>query len=150
MKPKDAEKELQQRIQQAVGSMADLTLEQGVRLMLDFYRNARAEGCPLEEDGDMLLFQWGTYDSGGGKSWQCDITRQFIESESEGDDAMSQLAFTFHFPPSPQTAAIKAGNQWCGSPEELAEFESFIQGTEAYQASRASRPATVSLQYGGV
>jgi hypothetical protein len=29
--------------------------------MLELYSDVRADGCDLEQDGDMLLYQWGTY-----------------------------------------------------------------------------------------
>ena len=32
----------------------------GIEALLAFYEEDRAEGCLIDEDGDMLLFQWGT------------------------------------------------------------------------------------------
>ena len=128
--------------------ISELTLAQGIRLMLDFYRDVRAENCNLDEDGDMLLFQWGPGQGG----FECDITRQFIvaQSEDEEDDpAMSQLSFTFQFSPSPQVA-IKSGNRWCYAPDGLAEFEAFINSTDVFQALQTARSKKVILDYGAV
>jgi hypothetical protein len=151
--PKDAKKELEKRIKQSGKPMSSLTPTQGIRLMLDFYRDVRADGCELGEDGDMLLFQWGTYDFSGARSFQFDITRQFTiaEPEDEDDDsAMSQLSFTFHFTPSPQFDAVKDGNRWCMSPDELEDFEAFITGGDSHRAVATAQPAKVTLEYGGV
>ena len=133
--------------------MSSLTPTQGIRLMLDFYRDIRADGCELDADGDMLLFQWGTYDFTGERSFQFDITRQFTiaEPEDEDDDsAMSQRSFTFHFAPSPQLDALKNGNRWCMSPDELEDFEPFITDSDAHLAIASARAAKVTLEYGGV
>lgn len=153
MTPENAKKELETRIKQAGIAVGELTPAQGIRLMLDFYKDVRADTCELDENGDMLLFQWGTYDWGEGRSFQCDITRQFIVAHSEDEDdhvAMSQLSFTFHFTPSAQFDAIKSSNRWCGRLGELGVFEAFITGSDAYRAVQASRAAKVTLRYGGV
>lgn len=150
MKPKHAKKELEKRIKQSGTSLAGLTPAQGIRLMLDFYRDVRAEGCDLEGDGDMLLFQWGAYDFGEGRSFQFDITRQFMLEDCEGDDGMTQLSLTFHFAPFAGLEAIKTGNQWCSTPEGLREFETFITSGNAYGLVAAANPTKVTLNYGGV
>jgi hypothetical protein len=153
MTPKTAKNELEERIKQSGTSMSSLMPAQGVRLMLDFYRDVRADGCELDEDGDMLLFQWGTYDFGEGRLFQFNITRQFTVAEPEdGDDdsATSQLSFTFHFMPSAQLDALEDGNRWCSSPAELEDFEEFITDGDAHRAVATARPAKVTLEYGGV
>jgi len=151
MRPQQAKTKLEERIKQSGTSTSDLTLAQGVRLMLDFYRDVRAQGVDLDDDGDMLLFQWGTYDwDGTGRTFQCDITRQFIKAGSGGDDSMTQLSFTFHFQPSPEFEKIAKGNKWCSVPKELKKFEKFITDSEAFKAVSEARPAKVEIHYGGV
>ncbi len=149
MTPKNSKAELEKRIGQSGIAVSALTPVQAVRLALDFYTEVRADGCELDEDGDMLLFQWGTYDLGQGRAFQFDITRQFIVSEDEDDNAaISQLSLRFHFMPSAQLDAIKGGNRWCGGLEELADFEVFIIASDAYRAVQASLPSKVTLGYG--
>lgn len=101
-----------------------------VSVMLDFYRNERAEDCILEEDGDMLLYQWGTYDWGQGRWFAFNITRQFIPSGGKDDDIF-QLSVTAMYTPSPELDAMKSGNRWCGSLDELDSFEQFVASSEA-------------------
>jgi hypothetical protein len=150
MTPENAIVELEKRIAQSGRSLSELTPAEGIELMLDFYRDVRVEGCPLEEDGDMLLFQWGTYDWGQGLSFECDITRQFGESALEGDDALSQLRFTFHFTPSADFDALKEGNRWCYTPEELPDFEKFVVGTDVYRTVAKLRASNVTMIYNRV
>src|SRR5262249_41019702 len=69
---------------------------EGIDAMLDFYLAERAEGCRLEGDGDMLLFQWGAYNCGAEAFFELDITRQFISGGFE-DENFLQLSLKFRY-----------------------------------------------------
>ena len=153
MTPNTSKNEFEKHIKQFGVPIADLTPAQGIRLMLDFYRDVRADSCEFENDADMLLFQWGTYGGGAERSFTFDITRQFILEEPEEEDdeyTISQLSLIFHYAPSAQFAAAKNDNRWCSTPDELADFEAFILGSPAYQAVAEARPTKVVLHFGGV
>jgi hypothetical protein len=45
-----------------------------VGAMCDFYATVRAADTDLDANGDMLLFQWGTYDWSSGPSFAYNIT----------------------------------------------------------------------------
>jgi hypothetical protein len=147
MKPETAQAEFENIIEQSGVSRDRLTSSDGIRLMLDFYRQSRFENCPIEENGDMLLYQWGTYNWGLGPFFQCDIGRQFIESEFEGDDGMSQLSLCFYFYPSEELEELKSGDRWCESPNELGNFESYIKESRAYTKVANMKPARVEILY---
>ena len=148
MKPKSAKKEFEKFISDAGNAVASLTPEQAVSLVLDFYGRVRAEDCPLEEDGDMLLYQWGVYqDTGGGKSFHFDLTRQFMLADSDSDEGMSQLSLTLHFRPTPELQAIGDSNEWCHSPDKLAGFREFIRNSETYRAVTQLKPTNVKIQF---
>ena len=117
--------------------------------MLAFYRDVRAEGCDLARDGDMLLYQWGTYDWGHGKHFELDVTRQFTLAGYE-DEAISQLSLTFLFLPSPTLEALPAGNRWCHSLEERDDLHAFILTSGAYKTAAATPISRADLDYGGV
>ena len=163
MTPENSKPELEERIKQSGAAINTLTPSKGVRLMLDLYKAIRAENCELDDDGDMLLFQWGTYDWGKGPSFQFDITRQFTVSHSEEDEeeyeeeydeefeedaAVFQLSLKFHFVASTEFDALKSGNHWCRTPAELPGFEAIIFDSDAYRAVQASRPSKVTVDYG--
>src|SRR3954467_3458142 len=86
MTPENAKKEFEKRIKQSGTAMNSLLPAQAIPLMIEFYKDVRAANCELDEDGDMLLCQWGSHDWGQGRSFEFDITRQFIRSHSEDED----------------------------------------------------------------
>lgn len=90
MKPEQSEKILVKRLEANGTKLAEIRPEEGVGAMLEFYRDVRAEGCEVDQDGDMLLYQWGTY----GKTFQLDLTRQFIV---EGEDEPYQVGRDISF-----------------------------------------------------
>ena len=148
MKPKSAKKEFEKFISDAGNAVASLSPEQAVSLVLNFYEQVRAEDCPLDEDGDMLLYQWGVYDDGGGgKSFHFDLTRQFMLADSDSDEGMSQLSLTLHFKPTLALKAIEDSNEWCHSPDDLEEFREFINNSEAYRAVAQLKPTNVKIQF---
>jgi hypothetical protein len=124
-------------------SLDQLSPQAAVELMVRFYIEVRAEDCLFEEDGDMLLFQWGIYNWGAGEFFEYNITRQFIlaqpleteeeESKNEDcrDDWIGQLALTLKYVPLAVLRSVPASNRWCRHPNELPEFVAFIQSCEA-------------------
>ena len=119
---------------------------QGVSEMLKFYCGIRAEGC-TSADGDMLLFQWGTYDWGAGLHFEVDITRQFIAVHLEDDDAISQLHLTYRYLPIPVLNECGSGNRWCKAMAEIANFEAYLATQPALRAVAHVEPLEVALTY---
>ena len=79
MHPSESVSKLQELSTAAGTPVASMGAREAVDRMLEFYRDVRAENCVTDEEGDMLLCQWGLYDWGGGASFQFNLTRQFIE-----------------------------------------------------------------------
>ena len=150
MNPSTSEHELCCLIKKTNVSIENLSPAEGIRLMLSFYKNIRSEGCDLDADGDMLLYQWGTYDWGEGRFFEFDITRQFIADTDEDDNVISQLRFTFYYCPCPELDELKSGNKWCETPEGLEEFESFIISTSAYNTVSNFKQHKVEVSYSEV
>lgn len=131
----------------AAGKMVDrLAAADAVEHMLAFYRDVRAAGC-MEEEGDMLLFQWGTYDWGQGQTFQFDLRRQFIQPGDEDEDGMSQFALTLHYAPEERLLALGNGDQWCESPAGAGDFRESILASEAYRAVVLLGPKSVEVEW---
>ena len=115
--------------------------------MLSFYRDVRADQCPLDEDADMLLYQWGTYDWGQGRSFELNITRQLIFNASGEDDDIWQLSLTFKYVPSSEFGVIGTGNKWCENITGLQEFQQFILSSQAFEVAQSTEPKNIELRY---
>jgi hypothetical protein len=124
-----------------------LTPVAGIEAMFSSYADERVDGCDVDEDGDMLLFQWGTYDWGNGPAFEVNITRQLIATDDE-EGAPRQLSLTFRFDSTAAPTGLKDGNKWCESPNELAAFRRFVSRAKALQEVGQQSPAGVELQYG--
>ncbi|NIK55722.1 hypothetical protein [Kribbella shirazensis] len=86
-----------------------------VRTVVDVFRRFAAipaeDAAPVEEDGDAVLAQFGTYDFRSTREFSADLTRQFLEAGDE-DSPMWQLSCTFHWDPSPETERLAEGSLW--------------------------------------
>lgn len=127
-------------------ALFDCTPREGLAQMFSFYQSVFPEGC-YGPDRDMLLFQWGIYDWGSGRHFEFNITRQFIEQESEGDDAISQLRFTFKFEPTAERENLGSGNRWCESPAELEILRELVSSSPSFVEVADQRAIAVELTH---
>jgi hypothetical protein len=151
MKPKEAKEEFERFVAEAGAVVSEFKPIDAVRLMLDFYQQERAEGCDLQADGDMLLFQWGVHEWGKQGRWfEFNLTRQLMDDEEQEEENTAQLSLTCYFPPTPALNSIKPGSKWCGMPDELAGFEYFVVKSPAFLAVGKLDPENVALTFGPV
>lgn len=127
-------------------SISRCTPRQGVELMFSFFQSVKPVGCD-GESGDMLLFQWGTYDWGTGRHFGLNITRQFIEASRQDDDAISQLSLTFRFDPSAELEALGDGSRWCDGPNEVVAVKEFALSSAPCMAVADRAVAAVELSH---
>ena len=150
MKPSTSTEDFLASSQLTQEAMQQLSAANGIGHMMLFYLRVRADDCSLDNDGDMLLFQWGTYDWGTGPTFQINMTRQFLITKSDGDEEMSQLSLTFHYPTDGHTALLGKGNRWCKHPSALKPLRDFIQESAPFKALRDSTSARVALEWSPV
>jgi hypothetical protein len=144
MKPEESEAVLRKRVGKPV---EQLTPREAIAAMCDFYADERADGADLDEDGDMLLYQWGIYSFGKPEAFQIDITRQFMVAD---EDEPYQLHWTCFFKPTDALRKINSSNQWCSSPDELPQFRKFVEASDAFKAVGDSKPDRVEVGFGQV
>jgi hypothetical protein len=89
-----------------------------VAVLLDFFVSQPAEDAPAENDdgdfGDLVFFEWGTYDWGGGPSFGYSIRRQFFISGTDpdaADDGIWTLELAFSYPADLDTAGLGRGGE---------------------------------------
>jgi hypothetical protein len=146
MKPRAAKTRFLKRLEAAGQSLDALTPAAGVEAMLAYYAEDRADGCPLDEDGDMLLFQWGTHDWGEGPAFEVSIVRQLIAAGDE-DEEPRQLDLRFRFETSAGASAGE-GSRWCESPDGLPEFRQFVAKSAALKSVGKLSPESAELRFG--
>jgi len=132
------------------GSLDTIDASSAVQLMIDFYIGVRADDVDLENGGDTLAFQWGTYDWGSGPSFQYDVTRQLISEgidADDADDAFWQLSLTLHYVPTAGTQAMGGGVHWCAGLDRVDEFRKFIRDSAATALARHAAPRRVELRF---
>jgi hypothetical protein len=145
------------RIDEAEASLRDHLAKVGLRLdgddaapvleaMMDWYAAERAvDAAPLDEDGDMLLFQWGTHDWGAGRVFEYDLTRQLVRADELEDEGIIQLSLTYRYPMTDATAALGSGHSWFGSPGDLAVLRREMEAHPASSAIRSVTPQEISM-----
>ena len=146
MKRKNALKEFERYLKRAGDEHMPRMPLDGAKRMLSFYKDVRAADVDLEADGDMLLFQWGTYDWGDGELFELDIARQLMGATGEDDDIW-QLHLVYRFAPSGPLRAIGQGDRWCARPNEADAFELFLTGHPAFVAVGSRNDGQVQLDY---
>ena len=151
MKASQSQQALEELLIKTGDTLDSLTVKRAFSLMCDFYRSHRAEDAPVGNDGDMLLYEWGTYDWGQGRYFQLTVIRQFIVANGE-DEHIWQLALILKFLPSDALVKLKSGNKWCPDPSShsLELFEEFVRGSEAFQTANGLDPAKIELTYSNV
>jgi hypothetical protein len=109
--------------------------------MADWYEQERAEDATsIEDDGDMLLFQYGAYDAGSGRVFEYSLTRQLVGSEDLEDEDIFQLSITYRYPISDQADALGSASRWCESPAGLIEFRRAIDADPASALTQTIEP----------
>lgn len=126
-----------------------LTVAEGAAAVFAFYRTQRAEDCPSDADGDMLLYQWGLVQEDEGSHFEFNLTRQFILGGDSEDENIWQLSLTFTFEPTQALVELGSGNKWCPKPRPQAidYFERFVRESATYRAVCEMTPRNVTLDY---
>lgn len=113
---------------------------------MDFYEKARAaDALPMDEDGDMLLFQWGPNRYAEGAPFEINLTRQFICADEEDDQEMFHLGLTYAFAPEGPVARFGSGNRWCMRPSEAPDLRRHFSDSAVVTACAARQPLRVDL-----
>lgn len=101
----------------------------------------------FDEDGDMLLYEWGVFDFGDGPSFQFGLTRQFVLRGEVGDDGIRQQVLMCHYEVSTEASELGRGHRWCHRPEEVDSFRTFIEMSSAAASAGDRLPTRVDLRY---
>ena len=124
-------------------SVEQLDAENALVAMVGFYLDVRADKVATDEGGDLLLFDWGTYEWEDGPRFQYCITRQFM---LPGEVAECwHLAVTLYYGSDGRTLALDAGERACASFADLDAFLTFVDGAPATRYARRHDPSAIRL-----
>ena len=122
----------------------ELPISQSFSLLVDFYETLKpSDAVPEDEDGDMLLFQWGT----DGPNFTLNLTRQIIYPDGDLDQEIWQLGLAYSYELTDLLASLKSGSEWCHSTPKAAEFRGSIMGTSAFSTCLVRTPVAADLSW---
>lgn len=125
-----------------------------VEVMTTFYEQVRAIEPDLNQDGDMLLFQWGIQTWKEPNAFYFNITRQFIFQDTEllyekydpedlkidnPDPLIRQLYVSLLYDPAP-FQDLTSGNRWCRLPTHVDAFRVWIETSPAFHLATQYQP----------
>ena len=146
MKPANSERSFRRFIAQGGAELDNLSPARALELTTTFYATQRVAGAYLHDDGDMLLFHWGTYAIDGRLQFRFHLTRQFVWAsrverfvrlrllrwESADITTMTQLHLTLSFAPVAELAELGTGNYWCHHPDDVLQFREKVVSSAPY------------------
>lgn len=117
-------------------AIARLTVDEAFGIMVAFYKDVPADDCPIDDDGDMLLFQSGSFGPASAFEWS--ITRQLMPEADPDPGEVWQLELRTQLSAEAGAAlSVDDGDaEWCDGPSGLDDFIALV----------ASHPATVALR----
>lgn len=96
-------------------------------LMIDFYASSVPGGAvPDDQEGDMLLYAWGTYDWGQGPAFSLGLRRQIIYPNGPDDQDIWQLSLSYDYEPKSAFETLGQGEERCTSTEVAANFKASL------------------------
>ena len=121
-------------------------------LLVDFYANVRADDVDIDELGDMLFLERGTYDwhDGAGRRFEYSLRRQLFVADTppeDADDRIWILELRCRYEPSDETEPIGSGSEGCSSPDNAHVFAAVVTEHPATAFVR-SRPRQFDLRFG--
>lgn len=146
MKPSEAKRTLLAMIAERGHALEEVDAATAVDLFARFYSDQRAEDV-ADDDGDMLLYEWGVFDFGDGPTFRFGLTRQFVLIDEIDDDAITQLQLVLHYDASRDASALGSGNHWCHGLEELGSFLENIEASTAAAFVADRTPIRVDVLY---
>ena len=125
--------------------LSELDAPRAVTLMLGWYEAEHADdAAPIDEDGDGLLYQWGTWGFDCPATFQYDLTRQFLHDCAEG--CIWQLSLTLHYQPEPESEALpQEAPLWCFGTNDVPALRAAISTSAATLYVARLRPVRVTL-----
>ena len=123
-------------------SLAAMTVREAIALMVRFYEDERVDDADIDNDGDMLLAQWGRYGADGGFIF--DIARQLIGAEQDAEVWQLHLRCAV---PADDIGDIGADDVWCDVPADVPAFLGDLLSKEIIERAVGRYEWTLELEH---
>jgi len=120
-----------------------IDLESALRIFINYFQTTEVDSISVDEDSDMLLFQWG-----GPYSWDelfsVNLTRQIVYHDANGNcQKMQQLKMNCRY--SADKVQIESGNFWLKN-NNLKEFKKNIFDSEVFIKVQNLKMESIDLE----
>jgi hypothetical protein len=145
---RDAQRNLMDVASQHGLDLASLDPSEAVDIMIHWYETMEAvDAAPNDEDGDALLFQWGSFEFEHLRTFQYDITRQMISSDGD-EQVVWQLSLTLHYEPTPESENLRGDKDfWCLAKAGIQTWRAAVQASAATSYVTQRRPLRVAVTF---
>jgi hypothetical protein len=130
--------ELQKAVDAQVSKANALTADSVIRVMVDFYQKIQIQSLEEANDGDMLLFQYGSYNWSDeeGLKFELSVVRQLMIAR-KWEDELHQLELRLLYSPS-EFEGIEAVTLW--KAESAESWLEKVRATEGFKRAQKQVP----------
>lgn len=124
MKAADADDAFLEELGSAGLELEELTASSALDAMVSFYRERRFSDVSLDDDGDMLVCEWGF------SADEDELVVAFVRQlRTTGDDGeLKQLRLSLVFELTDETAETKPGHtEWCFHPDDADDLRAAVR-----------------------
>lgn len=127
-----------------------------MNFVLDWHASERfRDAYPLDEDGDGVLIQWGTYAWDASRTFQFDVTRQLTTAEGwfarlvrrrTDDVSLWQVHVTLHYSAELETDGVE-GSLWVFGPNDAAAARTEVTKRGVFDLLSGRTPLRVEVSF---
>jgi hypothetical protein len=145
---RDARRSLEEHASHQGLDLAFIDPAGAVDVMIHWYETVGADdAAPSDEDGDGLLFQWGTYEFEEPRTFQYNLTRQLISYEDD-EQVIWQLSLTLHYEPSTESGNLRGDRTiWCFARADIPAWRAAVRASAASSYVARRRPVHAAVTF---
>ena len=111
--------------------------------IVEFYQSVKSDQQDSGDDGDMILFQYGSYNwDGQGDKFELDFTRQIADPES---DEFYQIQLILYYHPK-DIGAIESFNLWSMDEPTLNDWINKVESTDGFNKASIATPFDYKIE----
>lgn len=114
-------------------------------LIVAYYVECPFSGVDLDQDGDMLLFQYGAWNFNKERYFELDFTRQlYLQGNEEKGHQVYQMSITFFYPEE-LFQNLASLNKWAMNHCEIDVFCDFVKSSPGFVRASGLRQSKLEI-----